>query len=86
MSTSRRTQRLLAVVGLLAVAASATSAVAAVSSQTELVSARDGEAADWSVTPELSADGRTVTFSSDAENLAAEDQTLAADLVVRVLP
>ena len=45
--------------------------------------ARDGgEAAGWSVTPEISADGRFVTFVSDAENLVPEDANLSADIFV----
>ena len=45
--------------------------------------ARHGsEAAGWSVTAEISADGRVITFVSDAENLVPEDGNLSADIFV----
>lgn len=47
------------------------------------VAADGSEAAGWSVTPEISADGRVVTFLSDAENLVSEDANGAADIFVR---
>ena len=44
-----------------------------------------GEAAGWSVTPEISPDGRSVTFASDAENLVPEDSNLSADVFVHAV-
>ena len=42
-----------------------------------------GEAAGWSVTPEISADGRFVAFLSDAEILVPEDGNGSADVFVQ---